>query len=165
MAMRSFAVFVVFVCFAACAAFDEGAPIVTDVNPEGNPNVVAGSSGVSYEGYYVGSKALEKNACQKIGSKLQKEEKFELEIVQSGDKIGLTFEDGSSAPGVLKENKTTILVKQAGYSSIYMLSFSKEGVEGSIDVVESISEGQLDAACATYKVQAEKGTKPAKGAE
>lgn len=146
-------------CLGACAAFDEGAPLVTDVDPQGNPNVVAGSSGVIYEGHYSGSKSLEKNACQKIASKLQKEEKLEFDLVQSGDKISINFADGSSAPGVLKGNKTSIMMKQTGYTLMYMLSFSEEGVEGSMDVIESVTEGQLDAACATYKVQAEKGAK------
>lgn len=146
---------------ASCAAFDSGNPVVTDVTPAGEPNIAGGGASDIYQGFYAGKMTLKSNTCTKFkAGAVGAEEKWSVDVVQSGEIINMLFEDGTEVPGTLKGSKMTALAKKSGNSWIYDFSFSEDGIEGVIDIVESVTEGQLDKACANYKVSLPKGTKP-----
>ena len=145
---------VLVVTCSACAAFDSDSKTLSSVTPAGMPSVAAGAN--QFEGFYSGKTKQVANTCASADLSLQGDE-LQVDVLQAGDVMSVAFADGITSDGNLEDgNKVTIKVDRAGVAWLYTFSFDEATASGSIDVVESTTEGKLDEACAKYNFSLEK---------
>lgn len=145
---------VLIVTCSACAAFDSDSKTLSSVTPAGTPSVAAGAN--QFEGFYSGKVKQGSNTCESADLSVQGEE-LQVDVLQAGDVISVAFADGKTSDGNLEDgNKVTIKVDRSGVAWLYTFSFDEAKASGSIDVVETTIEGNLDAACAKYDFSLEK---------
>lgn len=139
---------------AACAAFDSDSKTINGFNPDGS---LSGSPGANkYEGFYSGKATQTSNSCSQADLSAQGGE-LQVDVVQGGDTVNMQFADGQEGNGNLEDgNKVTVKVDRAGVAWLYTFNFDEAKASGNIDVVETTTEGQLDAACAKYNFELEK---------
>lgn len=143
----------------ACAAFDNEDKFLEDVNADGNPIISVGGPSTQWQGFYVGGASLDgENRC-KSGGVIPKE--VAIDVMHTGTVVSVQFEDGTGTSGTLTGNNVSLLVTANGQSLLYELAFNEDGARGKIHVIESTTQGQLDQACAMYKLTLARGEKPA----
>lgn len=152
----------VLVC--SCAAFDKDEDAIEgfgDKDTKEIPSVAKDQGPLT--GYYAGSMILDSNTCQSISDEVGTESRLNIDVAQKGSTLNVTFDDGSTASGVVDSNKAVIMTTVMEVKHIYYVTFAeKEGtVSGDCEVVETGEDGQYGSACATYTINLTKGEKPA----
>lgn len=106
---------------------------------------------------------LDSNTCQSISDEVGTESRLNLDVAQKGSTINVTFDDGTTANGIVDSNKAIVMTNVMEVKHIYYVTFAeKEGsVSGDCEVVEATEDGQYGEACATYTINLTKGEKPA----
>jgi len=160
----------VLVC--SCAAFDKDTDAIEgfgDQDRETMPSVVKDAG--AYHGYYTGVMILDSNSCQSISDEEGTQTRFGADVLHKGDTINITFDDKSTAAGIVKDDKVIIMTDVEGPEHVYYLTFAADEenkdlgtVNGSCEVIETDENGYFGEPCASYTIEMEKGEKPAEEA-
>lgn len=162
MVNRQLVIVIATLLVAGCSAFNSGGEkIITDRTPTGDPSIGSGcADSGTFDGFYTGSIALQSSTCSSLAAAAGDEQEIALDIVQSCNVVNAKFEDGSEVSGSLNANRTVLVVKKDNSSWIYDLSFNEDGVDATIEVSDSTTDGQLEA-CGSLTGQLLKAEKPA----
>lgn len=134
----------------ACAATEHDDETV---DPAAIDPSLAGDAGDQYQGTYSGTMALVKNDCEGPAAEFVIPEELVADVVQSGSLVSMKFGEEDDLPGKFEGNDIVLIDKKKdGFTKIYSLTFSEDGIVGKLELSDSTEEGKLGEVCAEYSI-------------